>query len=67
MGLPRTGRRKDDFRTFVNKLIQYVIIIPTKSTIDAEGTHTVAPIQTQGMFSLFTVCGKSVVSDQVPN
>ena len=37
MGLPRTARHHDAVFTFVDKMTKYVHVIPTTSTIDAEG------------------------------
>ena len=37
MGLPRTARHHDAVFTFVDEMTKYVHVIPTTSTIDAEG------------------------------
>ena len=62
MGLPRTERHNDAILTFVDRLTKYVIIIPTKSTIDAEGT---AHLYLDHVFALHGL-SKSVVSDRDP-
>ena len=60
MGLPRTERQNDAILNFVDRLTKYVIIIPTKSTIDAEGT---ARLYLDHVFALHSL-SKSVVSDR---
>ena len=62
MGLPSTERQNDAILTFVDRLTKYVIIIPTKSTIDAEGT---ARLYLDHVFALHGL-SKSVVSDRDP-
>ena len=62
MGLPRTERQNDAILTFVDRLTKYVIIIPTKSTIEAEGT---ARLYLDHVFALHGL-SKSVVSDRDP-
>ena len=62
MGLPSTQRKKDAVFTFVDRLTKYVHLIPTTSTIDAEGA---AQLYIQHVFSAHGL-SKSIVSDRDP-
>ena len=62
MGLPRTARHHDAVFTFVDKMTKYVHVIPTTSTIDAEGA---ARLYVNNVFTLHGL-SKSIVSDRDP-
>lgn len=62
MGLPRTPRKNDAVFTFVDRLTKYVLLIPTTSTIDAEGA---AQLYVNHVFSTHGL-SKSIVSDRDP-
>ena len=61
MGLPKTERH-DAIFTFVDRLTEYVHVIPTKSTIDAEGA---ARLYVNNGFA-YRGLSKSIVSDLDP-
>ena len=60
MGLPKTERQHDAIFTFVDRLTKYVHVIPTKSTIDAEGA---ARLYVYNGFAYHGL-SKSIVSDR---
>ena len=60
MGLPVTSMKNDAVFTSVDRLTKYVHLIPTTSTIDAEGA---APLYIKHMFSAHGL-SKSIVSDR---
>ena len=62
MGLPKTERQRDAIFTFVDSLTKYVHVIPTKSTIDAEGA---ARLHVYNVFAYHGL-SKSIVSDRDP-
>ena len=62
MGLPKTERQHDAIFTFVDRLTKYVHVIPTKSTIDAEGP---ARFYVHNVFAYHRL-SKSIVSDRDP-
>ena len=62
MGLPQTPDKNDAVLTFVDRLTKYVHLIPTKSTIDAEGT---AQLYVKHVFAAHGL-SKTVVSDRDP-
>ena len=62
MGLPKTERQHDAIFTFVDRLTKYVHVIPTKSTIDAEGA---ARLYVNNVFAYYGL-SKSIVSDRDP-
>ena len=62
MGLPLTPMKNDAVFTFVDRLTRYVHLIPTTSTIDAEGA---AQLYIKHIFSAHGL-SKSIVSDRDP-
>ena len=62
MGLPKTERQHDAIFTFVDRLTKYIHVIPTKSTIDAEGA---ARLYVNNVFAYHGL-SKSIVSDRDP-
>ena len=62
MGLPLTLMKNDAVFTFVDRLTRYVHLIPTTSTIDAEGA---AQLYIKHIFSADGL-SKSIVSDRDP-
>lgn len=62
MGLPRTDQNHDAIFTFVDRLTKYVHLIPTTSSVDAEGA---ARLYVDHVFSAHGL-SKSIVSDRDP-
>ena len=62
MGLPRTARNHDAVFAFVDRMTKYVHVIPTTSTIDAEGA---ARLYINNVFTLHGL-SRSIVSDRDP-
>ena len=62
MGLPKTERQHDAIFTFVDRLTKYIHVIPTKSTIDAEGA---ARLLVNNVFAYHGL-SKSIASDRDP-
>ena len=62
VGLPLTGNGNDAIFTFVDRLTKYAHLVPTKSTISAEGA---ARLYINHVFSLHGL-SKSIVSDRDP-
>ena len=62
MGLPKTGCGYDAIYTFVDKLTKYVHLIPTVSTVTAEG---VAQLYVNHVFSMHGL-SQSIISDRDP-
>ena len=62
MGLPQTPDKNDAVLTFVDRLTKYVHLVPTKSTIDAEGT---AQLYVKHVFAAHGL-SKTIVSDRDP-
>ena len=62
MILPRTARQQDAVFSFVDKMTKYVHVIPTTSTVDAEGA---ARLYFDNVFTLHGL-SESIVSDRDP-
>ena len=62
MGLPTTNDRNDTIYVFVDRLSKYVHLMPTTSTIDAEGA---ARLYVNHVFSAHGL-SKTIVSDRDP-